>query len=78
MTVEAMSDQVQGVGYSESVVETNTFALELETDVIALELETDASTLELKADTIALKLEIEIDVSQEITEGSTSIKVLLH
>jgi hypothetical protein len=40
-----VSDQVQGAGYSESVVEMDVIALELETNTVALELEmkTDVS-----------------------------------
>jgi hypothetical protein len=53
------SDQVQGVGYSKSEVETDTAALELETDTAALKLETD---------TTALEWETETDVSQEISK----------
>jgi hypothetical protein len=59
----ATSDQVQGVGYSESEVETDAAALELETDVTALKLETDTTALELETGTPALDLEMETDVS---------------
>jgi hypothetical protein len=45
-----MADQVQGAGYSESEVETDTADLELEIDVATLKLETDAATLELETD----------------------------
>jgi hypothetical protein len=55
----ATSDHVQGAGFSESEVETDTTGLELETDVAALELETDTTILDL---------EIETDVSQEISK----------
>jgi hypothetical protein len=66
-----VSDQVQGVGYSESEVETNMTALqletfvatlELETDTVDLELETDTADLELETDAVALDLETETDV----------------
>jgi hypothetical protein len=50
---------VQGAGYSESQVETNTVALKLETDIVALELETNM---------VALDLKTEMDVSQEISK----------
>jgi hypothetical protein len=59
----ATSDQVQGVGYSESEVETNMTALELETDMATLELEMDATSLKLETDAAALNLETETDVS---------------
>jgi hypothetical protein len=54
-----MSDQAQGVGYSES---------EVEMDAAALELETDVTALELEADMAALELEIETGMSQEISK----------
>jgi hypothetical protein len=41
----ASSDQVQGVGYSESEVETDASALKLETDATDVELETSMSSL---------------------------------
>jgi hypothetical protein len=53
-TTLAVSDQVQGVEYSESKVETDTTDLELETNI---ELETDATVLDLETET---------DVYQEI------------
>jgi hypothetical protein len=59
----ATSDQVQGVGYSESEVETDMTALELETDMATLELEMDATSLKLETDAAALNLETEIDMS---------------
>jgi hypothetical protein len=52
-------DQVEGVGYSESEVETNMAALKLEMDMVTLEFETDASVLDLETET---------DVSQEISK----------
>jgi hypothetical protein len=36
-----VSDQVQGMGYFESEVETDTATLEFETDMVALKLETE-------------------------------------
>jgi hypothetical protein len=54
-----VSDQVRGVGYSKSEVETDVADLELETDVTALELEIDATLLDL---------EMETDVYQEISK----------
>jgi hypothetical protein len=68
------SNQVQGLGYSESEVETDaaalqletsTTALELETDAVALELETDAAGLELETNAPALELEITLDLEME-------------
>jgi hypothetical protein len=50
---------VQGVGYSEFEVETNTTALKLEMGVTIVELEMDTSALELETKT---------DVSQEISK----------
>jgi hypothetical protein len=60
-TLGGASDQVQGVGYSESEVEINAAALELKTDVDALELEKDVATLEL---------ETEMDVSRKYRRRS--------
>jgi hypothetical protein len=60
------SDQVQGVGYSESEVETDAAALQLETPVTDLKLEMDATALELEIDTT--DLELEIDVPQETSK----------
>jgi hypothetical protein len=64
----AASDHMQGPGYSESEVETDTTALELETTMAALELEMNATALELETDTTALDLKTETDVSQEISK----------
>jgi hypothetical protein len=64
----AMSDQVQGAGYSESEVEIDAATLKLETDATTLKLETDAAALELETDTSALDLETVTDVSQEISK----------
>jgi hypothetical protein len=58
----AISDQVQGVGYSESEVETDATDLKLEIDAAALELEMDIAGLELERDIIVLDFETEIDV----------------
>jgi hypothetical protein len=52
------SDQVQGLGYSESEVETDTATLQLETSAVTLELETDAADLELETDAAGLELEM--------------------
>jgi hypothetical protein len=60
------SDRVQGVGYSESNVETDAVALQLETSMADLELETDATTRESETD--AAGLELEIDVPQETSK----------
>jgi hypothetical protein len=60
------SDQVQGAGYSESEVETDTAALQLETSTDDLELETNVTALELETD--AAGLELEIDVPQETSK----------
>jgi hypothetical protein len=49
--------QVQGMGYSESEVETDVAALQLETSETALELETDMAALELETSMTALELE---------------------
>jgi hypothetical protein len=57
---------VQGVGYSESEVETSAAALKFEADATVLELETDAAALKMEMDTVALELEMETDMSQEI------------
>jgi hypothetical protein len=54
------SDQVQGVGYSESKVETDMTALQLETSVADLELETDTTALELEIDATGLELETDV------------------
>jgi hypothetical protein len=62
----AASDQVQGVGYFESEVETDVADLKLKTDVAALELETDTTTLKLETYIVVLDLEMETDVAQEI------------
>jgi hypothetical protein len=62
-----VADQMQGVGYSESEVETDAVDLKLQTNVAALELETDAGTLDLETDATILDLETAIDVSQEIS-----------
>jgi hypothetical protein len=51
------SDQVQGVGYFKSKVQTDVAALELETGVAAIKLETDVAALKLETDATALKLE---------------------
>jgi hypothetical protein len=48
------SDQVQGSGYSESEVETDTAGLQLETSAVALELEMDVAALELETDATGL------------------------
>jgi hypothetical protein len=66
----AVSDQLQGVGYSESEVETDDAStLELETDATPLELETNAAPLELEMDVAPLELETETEtnMSQEIS-----------
>jgi hypothetical protein len=60
------TDQMHGVGYSESEMETDATDLELETDTIALKLETDVIALELETDATAL--ELETDASQEISK----------
>jgi hypothetical protein len=69
--------QVQGMGYFESEVETDTTALQFETSAAALELETDVATLELDPNAAALKLEtyvgtldleMEIDVPQGLSK----------
>jgi hypothetical protein len=57
-----MSDQVQGVGYSESEVEIDVVALELETSVGAPKLEMNAAALELEIDTTALDLEMKTNM----------------
>jgi hypothetical protein len=62
----AVTDQVQGAGYSKSEVETDIADLQLETDVATLELETDTTTLKLETDTVVLDLEMKTDVPQEI------------
>jgi hypothetical protein len=71
------SNQVQGLGYSESEVETDvatlqleTYAasLELDTDAAALELEPNAAGLELETDIVALDLETEIDMPQGLSK----------
>jgi hypothetical protein len=54
-----VSDQVRGVGYSKSEVETDVADLELEMDVAALELETAVTLLDL---------EMETDMYQEISK----------
>jgi hypothetical protein len=41
---------VQGAGYSESKVKTDTTALELEMNAVALKLEIDAAALDLEMD----------------------------
>jgi hypothetical protein len=64
----ATSDQVQGMGYSESEVETDMAHLELETNAAALELETDAVALKLEIDIVVLDLETETDVAHEISK----------
>jgi hypothetical protein len=50
-----VSDQVHGLGYSESEVETNAAALELEMNVATLELETDTTALDLEMETDMLQ-----------------------
>jgi hypothetical protein len=60
------SDQVQGVGYSGSEVETYTASLQLETSAAGLKLEMDTTALELDTDTTGL--ELEIDVPQETSK----------
>jgi hypothetical protein len=60
------SDQVQGVGYYESEVETDVAALQLETSAACLKLEKDATALELEAD--AAGLELERDVPRETSK----------
>jgi hypothetical protein len=60
-------DQVQGVGYFDSEVETDVTTLESET-VAALKLEKDAVPLELETDVVPLQLETEMDMSQEISK----------
>jgi hypothetical protein len=64
----AMADQVQGVRYSESEVETDATDLELETDVASHEMEMDAATPELETDAAVLDLEMETHVSQELSK----------
>jgi hypothetical protein len=54
------SDQVHGMGYSESEVETGVAALQLETFVIAPELEMDTTALPLETFTTALELEMDM------------------
>jgi hypothetical protein len=56
----------QGMGYSESEVETFVVALQLETFAAALELETNVAPLELETNVAPLELETETDVSYEI------------
>jgi hypothetical protein len=63
-----VSDQVQGVGYTKSEVETDAAALELETFTTTLELEMNTAALELEIDAAALDLEIETDVPQEVSK----------
>jgi citrate lyase synthetase len=53
----AISNQVQGAGYSESEVETDVIDLKLETDVAALKLETNAAALELETNATVLDWE---------------------
>jgi hypothetical protein len=50
-----VSDQVHGLGYSESKVETDAAALELEMNAAALELETDTTALDLEMETDVLQ-----------------------
>jgi hypothetical protein len=59
-------DEVQGVGYSESEVETDTIALQLETSTADLELEMNTTALELEVD--ALGLELDIGMPQETSK----------
>jgi ABC-type sulfate transport system substrate-binding protein len=56
----AASDQVQGVGYFKSEVETDAAALKLEIDVVALEMETDTAALELKTNAAPLDWETNV------------------
>jgi hypothetical protein len=53
-----LSDQVHGLGYTKSEVETDKAAIQLETSTVTLELETDATALELKTDAAGLELEM--------------------
>jgi hypothetical protein len=64
----AVSDQVQGAGYSKSEVETDMADLKLETDVAALKLEIDAAALKLETYVTVLDLETEIDMAKEISK----------
>jgi hypothetical protein len=54
----AASDQVQGLGYSGSKVETDVVALQLETSAATLELAMDSVALELGTDAAGLELEM--------------------
>jgi hypothetical protein len=63
-----VADQVQGVRYSESEVETDTTDPKLETDVASHEMEMDAAAPELETDAAVLDLEMETDVSQELSK----------
>jgi hypothetical protein len=62
------SDQLQGMGYSESEVETDTSALQLETSMTALELETDAAALELETSVTALELQTSVTTPELETD----------
>jgi hypothetical protein len=63
-----VSNQVQGVGYFKSKVETSMTVLELETSVAALQLEMDAAPIELETGMDPLELEMKMKVSQEISK----------
>jgi hypothetical protein len=67
-------DQVHGLGYIESEVETNAGALQLESFMAGLELETSVAGLELEMDAVgpeletnaaALELETSLDLEME-------------
>jgi hypothetical protein len=73
-------DQVQGLGYVESEVETDATALQLEssmaslelvTSVAGLELETDAAGLELEMNATALELEtiLDLEIETDVPSG---------
>jgi hypothetical protein len=68
------ADQVQGIGYFESEVETDMAVLQLETSAAALELETDVAALELEPNTVALKLEtdaaaLDLEMETDVPQG---------
>jgi hypothetical protein len=54
-----LSDQVRGMGYSES---------EVETDMATLQLQMNTTTLELEIDATALDLETETDMPQGLSK----------
>jgi hypothetical protein len=67
-------DQVQGMDYSESEVETDAAVLQLETFAAALELEMDAATLELEPNVAALELEtdaatLDLEMETDVPRG---------